>query len=228
MNTKQEINAQLKILVFGAHPDDPETGCGGTILRLRRAGHNVVSVYLTRGEAGIHGKSSDETAQIRTKEAENACRILDVRLNFMDQIDGNCEINANEYEKTFMLIKKEEPDIAFTHWPIDAHRDHRVCSLLVFDSWPRLEKSFSLYYYEVMSGKQSRNFNPTDFVNIESILEEKRNACFAHKSQGMEYIYDMCHRPMEEFRGSEAGCKYAEAFIHQTQSPRILTPNILS
>ena len=58
-----------KILVIGAHPDDPETGAGGTICLLTRAGHEVVSVYLTRGEAGIRGKTHDEAATIRVAEA---------------------------------------------------------------------------------------------------------------------------------------------------------------
>ena len=60
-----------KVLVIGAHPDDPETGCGGTICLLTEAGHEVVCVYLTRGEAGIPGKSHSEAAAIRVAEIEN-------------------------------------------------------------------------------------------------------------------------------------------------------------
>ena len=61
-----------KILVIGAHPDDPETAAGGTMCLLSDAGHEVVSVYLTRGEAGIRGKSHDEAAAIREAEARAA------------------------------------------------------------------------------------------------------------------------------------------------------------
>jgi len=56
--------------VAGAHPDDPETGAGGTMALYSKHGHQVVSLYLTRGETGIPGKSPNETAAIRTKEAE--------------------------------------------------------------------------------------------------------------------------------------------------------------
>ena len=59
-----------KIMVIGAHPDDPETAAGGTMCLLSDAGHEVVSVYLTRGEAGIKGKSHDEAAAIREAEAK--------------------------------------------------------------------------------------------------------------------------------------------------------------
>src|SRR5215475_6104846 len=59
---------KLKIIVVGGHPDDPESGCGGAIARYADAGHDVVCLYLTRGEAGIRGKSADEAAAIRTRE----------------------------------------------------------------------------------------------------------------------------------------------------------------
>ena len=64
---------RLKVLAIGAHPDDPETCCGGTMCLLTDAGHEVVCVYLTRGEAGIKGMSHSEAAAIRVVESENAC-----------------------------------------------------------------------------------------------------------------------------------------------------------
>ena len=80
-----------KILVIGAHPDDPETSVGGTMCLLADAGHEVVSVYFTRGEAGIPGKSHAEAAAIRSKEAEAACAVMGVRPLFMEQIDGSTD-----------------------------------------------------------------------------------------------------------------------------------------
>ncbi|NUQ20190.1 MAG: PIG-L family deacetylase, partial [Gemmatimonadaceae bacterium] len=58
--------AKLKVLVAGGHPDDPESGCGGTMARYADAGHDVVALYLTRGEAGIEGTSHVDAARIRT------------------------------------------------------------------------------------------------------------------------------------------------------------------
>ena len=83
---------KMKIVVAGAHPDDPETICGGLMALYANSGHEVVSVYLTRGEAGIEGKSHEEAARIRTAEALKACAILKVRPEFIGQVDGNCEI----------------------------------------------------------------------------------------------------------------------------------------
>src|SRR5437763_620444 len=71
--------AKLKVVDVGGHPDDPESGVGGTMARLADLGHEVVALYLTRGEAGIKGKSADDAAAIRSAECEAACRILNAR-----------------------------------------------------------------------------------------------------------------------------------------------------
>src|SRR5262245_14479982 len=65
----------LKVIVAGGHPDDPESGAGGTMARLADLGHDVVALYLTRGEAGIKGKDHDAAAATRTAEAQAACKI---------------------------------------------------------------------------------------------------------------------------------------------------------
>src|SRR5690242_1872275 len=72
----QQPFKKMKIVCVGGHPDDPESGCGGTIAKLASLGHDVAVIYLTRGEAGIAGKSHDEAAGIRTQEAVAACKIL--------------------------------------------------------------------------------------------------------------------------------------------------------
>ena len=213
----QEQNGQpertKKALIIGAHPDDPETGCGGTMLVLKEAGYEVVSVYLTKGEAGIVGKSHAESAAIRVEEATSASQMLGARPVFMTQIDGNTEINKERYVEMRELIAAEKPDVVFTHWPIDSHADHRVCSLLVYDAWRRLGYNFELYYFEVMSGMQTTLFHPTDYVDISKVADRKREACYCHKSQDMDGVYDW-HGPMERFRGMEFHCQRAEAFIH--------------
>lgn len=211
---------KLKVVVVGAHPDDPETGCGGTMTLLAEQGHEVVSAYLTHGEAGIAGKTYNEAADIRTSEALNACKIMNVKAAFLTQIDGSTEITTARYNEMYDFLDTENPDIVFTHWPIDTHRDHRICSTLVYDAWLRLGKRFSLYYFEVMSGEQSQNFYPTNYVDIGASLDKKHEASFAHKSQDIEEMYEPSHGRMEVFRGMEAGCKYAEAFIHQVQNPK--------
>lgn len=206
-----------KILVVGAHPDDPETGAGGTICLLTDAGHEVVCVYLTRGEAGIPGKSHAEAAAIRVVECTNACAVTGSSHRFMDQVDGATEINLARYKEMRELLEEEKPDVVITHWPIDGHRDHAVCGALVLDSWRRLGRSFELYYFEVMTGTQTQLFHPTDWVDISSVLERKHKACYCHVSQELEEVMKDWHEPMEKFRGIECQCKAAEAFVHHIE-----------
>lgn len=214
----REPAKKLKIVVVGAHPDDPETGCGGTMILLAQQGHEVVSAYLTRGEAGIQGKTYDEASQIRTNEALEACKMMNAKAVFIGQIDGSCEITAARYQEMYELLKAENPDVVITHWPVDDHRDHRICSALVYDAWKNLDKRFALYFFEVESGGQTQNFAPTNFVDITSVVEQKHAACFAHVSQKMEWVYSEFHEKMEIFRGMQANCKYAEAFIKHDHS----------
>lgn len=206
--------AKKKALIIGAHPDDPELCCGGTMIRLKQAGWDVASVYMTKGEAGIKGKTHEEAVEIRTKEATNACNILGVRPIFMTQIDGNSEVNKERYTEMMNLIAAEKPDIVFTHWPLDSHADHRVCAILVYNAWRRLDYSFELYYAEGMNGTQTAYFHPTDYVDISTIANQKRKACNCHTSQDMEPLYQKWHDPIEKFRGIEFRCDRAEAFIH--------------
>ncbi len=213
---------KLKIIVSGAHPDDPESGCGGAMALFAAAGHEVVSAYLTRGEAGISGKSHDEAARIRTAEVGNACNILKARPEFLGQIDGNTEITRERYKEVQAFFAKEDPDIVFTHWPVDSHRDHRICSLLTYDAWLNAERKFALFYFEVESGYQTQNFHPTDYINITSVVQQKQNACMAHVSQHPEDWYLDIHKKMEIFRGMESGCDFAEAFIAHNQNPESL------
>ena len=215
-STSIRDQAALKIFCIGGHPDDPESGCGGTLAKLSAAGHDVTIVYLTRGEAGINGKSHTEAAAIRSKEAEAACKVLSshgVKPHFLGQVDGNTTVNNEWIDKMTSFIEGARPEIVFTHWPIDSHKDHQAASMLTTQAWMRGGKKFDLYYFEVLSGIQTVGFHPTDYVDITSTRETKRKAVYCHESQNPAGIYSEGHGLMEQFRGLEAGYAAAEAFI---------------
>jgi len=209
----------LKVLVAGAHPDDPESGCGGTIARYSSEGHSVSIVYLTRGEAGIAGKTHEESAAIRSAEALKACKILGAKPVFAGQIDGSTEVNAARYAEFFKFVEAEKPDVIFTHWPMDTHPDHRACSLLTYQAWLKLGRKVALYYFEVDLGEQTSLFHPTDYVDVTTTEAAKRDACLAHESQHpVGGFWTEYHQPMLRFRGMESRYKLAEAFVHHNQS----------
>jgi LmbE family N-acetylglucosaminyl deacetylase len=212
----------LNVVCVGGHPDDPESGCGGTLARYAEAGHKVTIIYLTRGERGIRGKSLDEAAAIRTAEAEQACRILHARPVFAGQIDGAAELNQERVAAFTKLLAAESPDLVFTQWPVDTHMDHQVASLLTQRAFYSLGRRFALYFYEVDTGAQTQGFKPTDYVDVTAVREKKKAALFAHKSQDGERIYREHHEVMEKWRGREARVDAAEAFVHLASdtSPR--------
>jgi LmbE family N-acetylglucosaminyl deacetylase len=207
---------KLKIVCVGGHPDDPESGCGGTLARFAAAGHIVTIIYLTRGEAGIPGKSHGDAADIRTREAVEACKILGTKPVFAGQIDGDTLMNNEWVKKLQSMIEEEKPDIVFTHWPVDSHKDHQIASLLTIQCWIHTEKKFDLYFFEVCTGEQTMIFKPTDYIDISETKELKRKAVYRHISQDPPGIYQCGHAAMEEFRGRELGVAAAEAFVRMT------------
>ena len=209
------LQGYKKVLVIGAHPDDPESMCAGTMLKLKAMGAEVVAVYLTSGEAGIVGKTHEQARTIRQAEARKACEVLGVRAVFLTQTDGNAEVNKERYAEMKALIEAEQPDMVITHWPIDSHRDHRVCFILVYDAWRMTGRGFDLYYSEVMTGMQTQNFTPTLWVDITDYRDKKIEAYLCHESQELEGAVKEYHDTMERMRGMECQAKYAEAFVQQ-------------
>lgn len=205
-----------KIVCVGGHPDDPESGCGGTLAKLVNAGHDVSIIYLTTGEAGIEGKSHNEAAAIRKQESLNACAILKTKPIFAGQIDGDTVVNNDWFIKMQQLLSAEAPDIVFTHWPLDTHKDHRAACQLTLQAWLNPGKPFDLYFFEVCMGEQTMLFRPTDYVDITDTQAQKKKAVYCHTSQDPPGIYGCGHADMEVFRGRESGFHAAEAFVKMT------------
>jgi LmbE family N-acetylglucosaminyl deacetylase len=208
-----ESGAPLTVVCVGAHPDDPESGCGGTLARYAAAGHAVTIVYLTRGERGISGKSLDEAARIRSAEAEAACRILGAKALFFGEIDGATEVTQAHVDAMRRLLAAQNPDVVFTHWPVDTHMDHQVASVLTIRAWMAMRAS-RLYFFEVNSGSQTEGFLPNTYVDIASVVEQKKAALFAHVSQDGQGVWREHHEIMAQWRGREVGVAAAEAFVH--------------
>lgn len=213
-----------RIIVAGGHPDDPESGCGGTMARFARAGHSVTALYLTRGEAGIKRKTHDQAAEIRSAEAAKACSVLKATPLFAGQIDGASEVDPARADEFTKLIASVDPHVVFTQWPVDSHADHRACASLTIAAWLAMKRKFALYFYEVSLGEQTQCFRPTSYVDVTDVEPIKREACMAHASQNPRGFYETDHVPMMKFRGLECGKKLAEAFVHHDGSPRSELP----
>lgn len=218
-----EAGRRLKVIVTGGHPGDPEYGCGGTIARYTDAGHEVILLYLNRGEKVCPEPSPEAGANSRVAEAKHACEILKTRPMFAGQCDGHAVVDRAHYEEFKSLIQDERPDVLFTHWPIDGHADHRAISMLAYDAWLKMRRKFGFYYYEVSDGEDTLMFSPTDFVDITPNEPRKRAACYAHASQAPDKFYAL-QSQVTRFRGVESGHVHAEAFVRHAQSPAGLLP----
>jgi len=208
---------KFKFVVAGGHPGDPEYGCGGTITRLTAMGHEVVLLYMNDG-------AWETAAPIRIAEARKACEILKARPVWANQKNGHAIIDNAHYEAFQNILANESPDAVFNHWPIDNHPDHRGIANLTYEAWKQLKHKFAMYYYEISDGEDTMRFGtPTHYVDISSVVDTKKSACYAHASQNPAFFYEL-QDTVAHFRGLESGYKRAEAYILQIGSPYDIFP----
>ena len=121
---------KLDILAFGAHPDDIELGCGGTLIKHISSGNQVGIIDFTTGDLGTRG-----TSEIRLNEAQNAANLMGLsireNLNFKDGFFQNDDIHKKALIK---MIRKYQPEIVLTNAPSDRHPDHGRASQLTIDA----------------------------------------------------------------------------------------------
>ena len=183
---------KIDILAFGAHPDDVELSCGGTILKEINNGKTVAIIDLTKGELGTRG-----TAQTRATEASNAASILGVsfrdNLGFSDGFIVNDKAHQLEVIK---LIRHYKPEVVLCNAIDDRHIDHGVASKLVSDSCflsglVKIETKFnnslvaqspwrpkSIYHYI-----QWKPLTPDFVVDISDHIDKKMESVSAYSSQ---------------------------------------------
>jgi N-acetylglucosamine malate deacetylase 1 len=124
------LDPKLDALAFGAHPDDVELGCGGTLALLAAAGRKVGIVHLTRGEAGTRG-----TEEARRAEAVAAAEVLGAQiLEIVDCGDGRLRHGETEEELMIEILRRYRPDLVLGPAPADRHPDHGRAHRLVADA----------------------------------------------------------------------------------------------
>ncbi len=181
---------KLDILAFGAHPDDVELGCGGTLAKEISNGKKVGVVDLTAGELGTRG-----TVEIRSKESTLASKILGLKvrenLNFRDGFFKN---NEDHQLKVVQVIRKYRPEIVLCNALDDRHIDHPKGAKLVSDSsflsgLSKVVTNHNGKKQETWRPKsvfhyiQWKNLNPDFVVDISGFIELKLNAINAYESQ---------------------------------------------
>lgn len=181
---------KIDVLAIGAHPDDVELGCGGTIAKLISEGKKIAIVDLTRGELGTRG--TDET---RALEAAEASAILGISVRENLQMKDGFLQNSEEYQlRIVKMIRKYKPEIVFCNAIDDRHPDHAKAAKLVSDACflsglikietdLNGEKQKAWRPKQVFHYIQWKNIEPDFVVDISGFLDKKIEACLAYKTQ---------------------------------------------
>ncbi len=190
---------QLRILVFGAHPDDCDIKAGGIAIKYAALGHQVRFVSVTNGDAGHHEIGGIELARRRKAEAEAAGGVAGIEYHVMDNHDGELEPTLENRKKVIRMIRSYTPDLILTHRPNDYHPDHRYTSILVQDSAymvcvPNIctdtapLRSNPVIAYLSDGFQKPTSFNPDVVIDIDDVVEKKLDMLHCHTSQMYEWL----------------------------------------
>ena len=218
---------KLDILVFGAHPDDVELGCAGTILKHIKQGLKVGIIDLTNGELGTRGTSLN-----RKDETKKSTKVLGVHVREnMGFKDGFFENNESNRLDLIKKIRKYKPEIVITNAPSDRHPDHGRASDLTLDSCflsglEKIETSQKVWrpkhiYHYI----QFNNIIPDFVVDISNEMDKKIESVLCYKTQfynpksnesetiisSKDFLESIKYRAKD--LGRQSNCKYAEGFI---------------
>jgi len=184
----------LRIIAFGAHPDDAELKASGVAALWAAAGHKVKFVAMTNGDVG-HFESSGKPLALRRKaEVEECARILGIETEVMDIHDGELTPSLENRKMMGRLIRQWQADIVMGHRPYDYHPDHRYVGVLMDDSAVVVVAPFFLpdtrptqrnpvYMYYSDGFQDPKPFTPTMVVGIDETAEKKWQCVSAMPSQ---------------------------------------------
>jgi LmbE family N-acetylglucosaminyl deacetylase len=184
----------------------------------------VIAAYATcfRGDRKI---GNEPEAAVRRREATAACQVLGAKTYFFDYAHESLTADEATVKTITSWLENLRPDIVITHWPLDTHPNHHVTSSLVWQAYLR-QDHWRLYFFEVMTDQQTKNFRPDLYLDIEGVRDLKKRALACHQSQKPDAIWQV-HDAMHWRRGSEAGVKYAEGYIiagGKTKGPELPLP----
>ncbi len=197
----------MRVLALGAHPDDIEFGCGATLLRFAKAGHDVYLYVATGGELG--GKP-----EVRRREQEAAAEYIGARKVYWGGYE-DCRLPqiAEMVSSIERVIRETAPDYIFVHHIEDTHQDHRFLASAA-TSATRYIPNFLFY-----EGPTTVNFSPNVYADAEGLLEEKMELLRRHESQISKVNVNMPELSILDiatstlsFRGIQGRMKLAEGF----------------
>ncbi|HIE29512.1 TPA: PIG-L family deacetylase [Candidatus Poribacteria bacterium] len=196
----------MNVLAIGAHPDDIEYGCGGTLIKYIQQKHSVYLLILTHGRFG-------GDPEIRKAEQLASAKLMGVEDVFWGgYADTRIPIDKGLIDKIEEILKRITPSFIFVPYFDDTHQDHRATANASITATRYIK---NVLFYECPT---TQNFNPNVYVDISSVLDKKLEVLKAHKSQVIKTkIADLTiiesSVSWANFRGIQGRVKYAEAFV---------------
>jgi N-acetylglucosamine malate deacetylase 1 len=192
-----KADGKLRIIVFGAHPDDAEYKAGGTAAKWAKLGHHVKLVSVTNGDIGHWQIAGGPLAQRRTAEVKAAAKILGVTSEVLDIHDGELLPTLEHRKLITKLIREWQADIVISHRPWDYHPDHRYVGVLVQDSAYMVAVPFfcpdiaplkknPVFLYSSDRFRKPYPFNPDVAVSVDDVFDTKVAAIHELPSQAYE------------------------------------------
>lgn len=190
---------QLRIIAFGAHPDDCDLGMGGTAALYAQMGHHVKFVSVTNGDAGHHEMGGGVLAKRRYAETQEVAKRLGISYDVLDNHDGELSTNFEIRKQIIRKIREWKADIVISHRINDYHPDHRYTGMLVQDAaymvvvpnvaadTPPLRKNPVFLYFQDRFQKP-QPFKPDIVIAIDEVMDKKFHALDAHVSQFYEWL----------------------------------------
>jgi LmbE family N-acetylglucosaminyl deacetylase len=192
-------NEPVRVIAFGAHPDDCDLGAGGLAAKYRTLGFKVKFVSLTNGDAGHQTQGGEELAKRRRAEAQEAGRRIGIEYEVLDNHDGKLLPTLDVREQVIREIRQWKADVVIGPRPNDYHPDHRYTGVLVQDASymvivPNLVKDTPplprnpvfLYYSDRFTRPQP--FRPDIVISIDDVFPKKIDMLDAHVSQFYEWL----------------------------------------
>lgn len=240
----------MNILAIGAHGDDLELFCGGTLARYAERGDNVFMCVVTDGRGRPKGEL-EKVVAIRKAEAEASAAVIGATSVWMGLPDGGLWFDEPTRHHFIEVIRECQPDLIITHPADDYHPDHKTTSRLVMDAaqvarTANYPSKFAPHRATVpvafMEAERGIGFIPEEYVDVSAVWEKKLAMLNCHKSQLMPATaYDpnfvlpppeqnMFHhyaQALGAFRGLAVDTPYAEGFRFWQAANRMVTHRVL-
>jgi len=215
------------VFALGAHPDDIECTCAGTLAALAQRGVEVHIAVATDGWCGSYELDGPAIAAVRLEEARRAAEVAGAAsFHHLGMHDQGTEVTIERRRELVNLIRRLKVTVLLGHSPNDYHVDHRNAGELIFQARcaatvPNFADEPPLVrppHAALIDNEQGIGFDPHVWIDIGETIDVKRRMLAAHESQvelmRVMYHEDICEMVdrLARMRGGQRGCEYAEAF----------------